>query len=49
MRIWILILLALSLAGCYEKTTCCLVDGGCDAATDDDADADATADATPAR
>jgi hypothetical protein len=43
MRIWILLFMALSLAGCYEKTTCCLKDAGCDAATDEDADADATA------
>ncbi len=42
MRIWILLFLALCLTGCYEKTTCCNVDGGCDAAFDDDADADAT-------
>lgn len=32
------------LAGCYEKTTCCLVDGGCDAGDDMSADADADAD-----
>jgi len=46
MRIWIWLFLALILTGCYDKTTCCDVDGGCDAATDDDADA--TEDATPA-
>lgn len=31
--------------GCYDKTTCCLVDGGCDAGGDTSADADAASDA----
>ncbi len=52
MRVWILLFSTLLLTGCYDKTTCCYVDGGCDANVDDDADADpgsdATSDATPA-
>ncbi len=52
MRTWILLFLTLLLTGCYDKTTCCIVDGGCDANVDDDAegdgDTDATSDATPA-
>lgn len=49
MRTWILLFLTLLLTGCYDKTTCCTVDGGCDAEVGEDADGeDATSDATPA-
>jgi len=40
MRVWILLFSILLLTGCYDKTTCCLVDGGCDAATGENGDGD---------
>ncbi len=42
---WLLLPLLALTAGCYDKTTCCLVDGGCDAGNDMSADADAGGDA----
>jgi len=44
MRTWILLFLTLLLTGCYDKTTCCTVDGGCDADVEDDGDADGDTD-----